>query len=242
MERELGPATKLHYRTAERLLGFCLKALDPGDESDEFAGLMIVRAPEGKEPEFLLVQRSADEETRADEWEIPGGHLKIDEDVVAGAYREADEEIGPLPDDLETVYQEEVHNDGADINFTYVVALTDDPDWEPDLGVGHQDWAWTTADALPDGIHPGLREKVDEWLGTGTLELSGISVTEPGIDRGDAYRIFNRLPPNATKAQIDQEYKRLLRLHPEGVADIREAYYMALSQIPVNFSDEMPPL
>ena len=119
------------------------------------AGLALVRTGRTGEAELLLQLRSAWTHLGGT-WGLPGGARDSHEDAVAGALREAREEVGVDPQEL-TVTGSTVGTDHGDWRYDYVLALahpcltarvvndeSDEVRWVPRDEVG----------ALP--LHPAL--------------------------------------------------------------------------------------
>lgn len=124
-------------------------------DSDDCAGLVIQR----EDGAILLIRRSP-HETRPGEWEFPGGHVKDDEETVAGAVRESREEVGDIPGDLKVV--DKIESPIPDGIYTNVFVTTSDDEWEPELNEEHDDWGWFSGDDLPEKVNRGsLKALID---------------------------------------------------------------------------------
>ena len=136
-----------------------IQAEDGDDLARRVAGLLIFRADE----KALVVRRSP-HETRAGQWENPGGHVQEGESDVEGALREGREELGGLPDDL-TVVTSEVQPPGenSDVLYTTVIAYTEDRSWNPNLNEEHDKFLWADARSLPENLHPGAKQTLLDY-------------------------------------------------------------------------------
>ncbi len=137
------------------------------------AGLLVRHRDAAGTTRFLL-QHRAPGTHHGDTWGIPGGALAWEESAVEGAWREATEELGPLPDDLE-VTAAHVDDHGG---WAYTTVLVTTPrrfetvaaTWE--TGEGGARWCTRSElEALP--LHPGFAH-------TAPLVLGGVS---PDPDR-----------------------------------------------------------
>ena len=112
----------------------------------------------------LLQKRSVHVHTGGT-WGVPGGAIERGESVRDAALREAHEEAGLEPADLE-VTGTLVGTDHGDWSYTYVLATAERPA-DPELvAAGATSWeaertVWVDLDAVPGyRLHPGLR---DHW-------------------------------------------------------------------------------
>jgi predicted NUDIX family NTP pyrophosphohydrolase len=110
------------------------------------AGLLLVRRSDGG-PEFLLVHPGGPYWARKDDgaWSIPKGEYEADEDPLACAAREFEEELGTAPPDLgDAVPLGEVRQPGGkvvkawaiegDLDADRVLSNTFEMEWPPRSG------------------------------------------------------------------------------------------------------------
>lgn len=118
------------------------------------AGLLIERIDTGH---ILLVLRSG-EVMDPGLWGIPGGRVEAGEDDLEGAFMEAEEELGALPD-VQVVGQTEMKS--GDFTYTTFHALMPGPIaklWEPVLNWENDEWKWFSKKRLPRDVHPGVKD------------------------------------------------------------------------------------
>lgn len=107
----------------------------------------IVVNAEGK---ILLLRRSADDDRRPSQWDIPGGHVDEGENPVQAAARETAEEAGISveAEDMVLVYaMTQVPREGESVTWLFHRVHIDQADVR--LSHEHSDYAWATiSDAL----------------------------------------------------------------------------------------------
>lgn len=87
-------------------------------------------------------------------WGLAGGQLKAGESPAAGARREAQEEIGPLPSfTVQAHYQRDTAAHHFDL---YVVRVSGRVrrQWRLQLNHEHTEWRWFSCTELPAKLHP----------------------------------------------------------------------------------------
>lgn len=130
------------------------------------AGLLVFHSTVG-----ILLQHRAEWSHHGGTWGIPGGAIRMGEDAVSGALREANEEAG-VPADLVSVIFTEVF----DLDFwSYTTVVVEASEvFEPIMGDTESEaLAWialSEVDSFP--LHPGfaaswpgLRSRIDTHLG-----------------------------------------------------------------------------
>lgn len=132
------------------------------------AGVLFYHRPTGT---FLLNQRSHNIHFGGT-WSTLGGAIDRDETAIEGALREAEEEIGSLPESYrvvsshaDTVYALE----GSDSNWTYDTFVVEvEEQWVPEGGdwesIGN-DW-FTVSEMMALELHPGFAANVPALLHT----------------------------------------------------------------------------
>lgn len=117
------------------------------------AGLLLCHAR--GEPRYLLQLRAPGTQ-HAGTWGLPGGALGWEEHPYVGACREAEEELGPLPELRPRVIGIDDHGGWR---YSTVVADVAEP-FKPSQGDGEGvAYRWCTeAEALGLSLHPGLAE------------------------------------------------------------------------------------
>lgn len=143
----------------QALLWLCGDETAEKDLDNRIAGLMLFTSSE----RVLLVRRSA-HENRAGQWELPGGHVKKGESDVDAALREAGEELGGVPKDIEVIdVSRQLPSNESKVYYTTVIAKTTTTRWRPQLNEEHDHWGWFGQDDLPRGIHPGVIETLSSF-------------------------------------------------------------------------------
>lgn len=119
--------------------------------------------------ETLVVQRASD-----GEWELPGGRLGPDEDVVRGLKRELDEETSLDVHIEDTVHANSWQNSDDDGRFAvYYRCRTTDRTVE--LSEEHDTYRWVSyneaASLLPEAQATAVREARPDDAGIATLQV-----------------------------------------------------------------------
>ncbi|KAJ1818304.1 hypothetical protein LPJ56_003870 [Coemansia sp. RSA 2599] len=133
-----------------------------------------IAGPDLNHPSVLVVQRSANERSYPNQWEIPGGHVDPGETIVQAVEREVFEETALVTTEVvsefegfyywSTKYEESESDDSLDkhpsictfqINFCVRVEDVSDIKLNPDE---HQKHAWCTL------------ENIDEFMMTTTMK------------------------------------------------------------------------
>jgi 8-oxo-dGTP pyrophosphatase MutT (NUDIX family) len=115
------------------------------------AGIVFVE-PGGQ---VLLCLRSPTEQNYGNHWSLPGGKADAGETAEDAALREAEEEIGPLPDptgEMREISQETTPNGMKFHTFVRPVAAK----FEPRLNGEHVDYGWFPPGELPENTHPAV--------------------------------------------------------------------------------------
>lgn len=125
------------------------------DEDLKAAGVMYLT----KDGQVLLLKRSKDGDHQG-EWGIAGGKVEDeDENIWSTAYREAKEELGEVPPGQGGMKAAKRVKDGVD--FTTFFNLVDKP-FIPTLDSEHTGFTWASLNDLPDNVHPGVMDVVDD--------------------------------------------------------------------------------
>jgi 8-oxo-dGTP diphosphatase len=123
------------------------------------AGLLFRYAPPGKEPVYLLQQRSKWVD-HGGTWSMPGGAIKEGESPEQAARREAEEEIGSIPDYRVTGV--DVQDCGAGWKFHIVKAEVNSP-FTAFCVRQTEATGWFTREEMHRlSLHPGLQQWLDE--------------------------------------------------------------------------------
>lgn len=136
------------------------------------AGMLIRHHGDDGQTRYLLQQRSPYVQ-HGGTWSTPGGALAHGESPEEGAWREAEEELGPLPGDIT---HHHTHSDDHD-GWAYHTVVADSPRmFEPHGGDEDSDWEssghrWVTPQemrGLP--LHPGFAASWEGVRKSGALE------------------------------------------------------------------------
>ncbi len=98
--------------------------------------------------EFLIVQRSEDDELYPGAWEFPGGHLENGETLKEGLKRELKEEIGYNHNfDCKLIgYDDEVKNNIHHIELNFIINVKK-KDIKVKLSNEHSNYRWVKKDS-----------------------------------------------------------------------------------------------
>lgn len=102
---------------------------------------------------FLFLMRSGDRYNNT--WAFVGGKVEDGEDIMTGLRREIVEEMGYLPSVDRYVPIEKFTNDRKGFEYHTYVAVVDE-EFIPTLNDEHSGYAWTSIDAWPKPLHPGV--------------------------------------------------------------------------------------
>lgn len=122
------------------------------------AGLLL-RAQAHEDPRYLLVLRHP-RSHHGGTWGLPGGALKPGESALAGALRETEEELGPLPLEPPGLPVPVLQHVDDHITWSYTTLVIDVPAiFEPSAANWETaDWRWVSArQALTLPLIPPLR-------------------------------------------------------------------------------------
>ncbi|OWK42454.1 Phage protein [Fimbriiglobus ruber] len=120
------------------------------DAAIKAAGVMFV---DGNT--VLLMKRAKGDS--AETWAFPGGKLEGDETPEQAARREAEEETGLKPTDLEQIG----FSDNGAVEFTTFLVRIEKAD--PVLNDEHTDFTWADLGSLPQPIHPGVAKTLKAY-------------------------------------------------------------------------------
>jgi 8-oxo-dGTP pyrophosphatase MutT (NUDIX family) len=112
---------------------------------------------------ILLVKRS-NEVSMPGVWAAPGGGVEPDETEPEAVFREGDEELGGLPEDL-WLEEEPSRWDSPYVCFATFLGTTSDVRWKPHLNWENSEWKWFNPRRLPRPIMPGTQKAVEDLLG-----------------------------------------------------------------------------
>lgn len=185
--REAEDMEERDWQTLEQALGKFLAEEREEDEHAEdadgghAAGIVFV-APDGH---VLLCQRAPTEPNYGGYWSLPGGKAEAGEEPWNAALREAEEEIGPLPEAAAQMRQIDERATPTGMTFhTFVRPVADK--FEPKLNSEHTGARWFPIDELPAPIHPA----VAEMLTGRTREITGDARDEPSLTKEEAGYVF----------------------------------------------------
>lgn len=145
-----------------------MRASDLYAISNRAAGCLIHARDTNK---WLFLLRSASVDNPGT-WALPGGHVEVNEDYLAGAIREAREEAGV---DLTEAQHKLIHVHRTDwplsIYATYAFCI--EAEFKPQLNWESQAYVWCSLDELPTPLHWGVdamlnnskaAERLHAWL------------------------------------------------------------------------------
>lgn len=119
-------------------------------------------SPDGK---LLLLRRSASDERRPREWDIPGGHVDMYESPDQAAARETLEEAGIVikESDLKLVYAM-TEKPSADISVTWLFYVAPVMDTSVVLSSEHEESMWVTPKKALDMIKYERQKRALEYI------------------------------------------------------------------------------
>lgn len=120
-------------------------------QKPQAAGVVFI-APDG---EVLLLRRAGTEKNYANHWSLPGGKADDGEDAETCADRECREEIGFMPEGAKRLVDRRDTPNGM-VFSTFAQEV--DEKFQPKLNGEHSGYAWFSLDALPEPIHPAVKE------------------------------------------------------------------------------------
>ena len=139
----------------------------------------------GNGPEYLVVQRAADEPVYPGIWQVVTGTIHEGESALAAARRELEEETKLTPERLWVVpYVSTFYDHQADeLHHCPFFAVQVRPGEEPVLSAEHQAYRWRSlGDAARILLWPSQRE--------------GLRITDEFVVRGEMAASWLRVPPD----------------------------------------------
>ncbi len=116
-----------------------------------YAGIFLVR----DDGAILLAKRSQ-QVSEPGWWSIPAGHVRRNEDVVAGALREFGEEMGSVPPlRLVSAHPARIPK-GTFTTVLATIPTSAAASWRPQLNWEHDTWGWFYPSNMPRPLHPGV--------------------------------------------------------------------------------------
>jgi len=115
------------------------------DKSIEAAGVLFVTS----EGDGLFIKRKGAD--HAGEWSIPAGKVEKGENFAKAARREAGEETGLIPSDIDPIHREK--SEGVDFaTFRFDIENR----FDPMLNEESEEYVWASLTEPPEPLHPGL--------------------------------------------------------------------------------------
>lgn len=183
---------------------------------------------------LLLLKRSASAGNEPETWGFPGGHIEDGETPAQAAVRELKEETGLTITGL---------SDPVAALNDVVVFRADVPSFTPMLNDEHTAYEWADLNNLPEPLHSGIMDLVQQMSGThrtydvngwpeipdnpiskaGVFEYSGRSIGDPSLDPGKLYPVYRPADELDNPATI-QSFKLLpfTNDHPADMLGLRE--------------------
>lgn len=153
---------------------------------------------------MLFLRRGADGD-HPGEWCFPGGVMEYGEDAVTAALREVQEETG-FASRRRPEFLAKRDRDG--VVFTTFTLPVDAP-FHVRLNDEHSDSVWASADALPDPLHPGVAEVLQDIARTMRLMLASdrrvdlLALDRESVRRPDKYGRLHVAVTNISKATVN---------------------------------------
>lgn len=111
------------------------------DDDSENIAKVVITLQNGK---VLLLKRSKSVEKFADNWDLPGGHLKIGEEMETGLNREVQEETGL---NISEIYKKELYSEG-EITYFLIKTEKDEDNIDIKLSDEHIDYVFSSIEEL----------------------------------------------------------------------------------------------
>ena len=111
--------------------------------------------------EFLIIKRSADEDSKEGYWDLPGGHIDDeDKSIENGVLRELKEETNLIAYEKDLQYIQKINSHDADKYFYATKEWSGDVKFNPNPKTGvieHTDAKWKTIEEIKDDKSLELR-------------------------------------------------------------------------------------
>ena len=108
-----------------------------------------------KDGEILILKRASHMKWNPNLWDLPGGHLKEDEETIEALKREVKEETGLAIKNIGEI--------GKENNVTIFKSDASDENKEIKLDDENEDHKWTKPEDLPDDFVPFLKSYIREY-------------------------------------------------------------------------------
>ncbi len=148
------------------------------------AGLLIRHKGDDGKWRYLLQKRSPDEDDPGT-WSLPGGALLQGEGAEQGAFREAQEEMGPLPPMVSVHHHVTDDHDG----WAWTTVVCDTPEtFAPELNGAEtafetDGFGWFTKDEIGQlPLHPGFKDSWEAVLGARVNSTVKCAIRRVGLN------------------------------------------------------------
>lgn len=116
--------------------------------------------------ELLIVRRSATDPRHAGEWDIPGGRLEPNENVMIAGIRETEEEVGVTPKNPQLVFAMSKTRVGGTGTWIFFLERLEGGNPEITLGNEHDDYKWAPFADLPNYTEAPVLLEMQKFLTT----------------------------------------------------------------------------
>lgn len=199
--------------------------------------ILIVRCLVQCGGEILLLRRSQTDKWRPGTWELPGGHVDIDESLEGAAMRELKEEAGIVVESVTFVESSQyIHQDGTRrLGSLFVVDISTKP--TVTLSPEHDEWAWVDESNINNYEVDPFHMKVLERFGIKEEKLEQTSLIDDKITSKTTHAIVytdggsrGNPGPSASGYIIFNEKRQLLLEGGEylGITTNNQAEYQAV--------------
>jgi len=175
---EAAPSRRIHFEKEELLAA-------------RESGVLVLFYLKGNEPHIVLMQRPKYDGTHSGQVSFPGGKRESsDRDIIYTALREANEEIGVVPDDVEVLGQlTDVYIPVSKFNVSPIVGIID---YHPQFNIDNYE------------VEELIELKLSDLTDIGALEITKITLTNNTVLKTPSFVFDDKVVWGATALMLNE--------------------------------------